>query len=257
MNRFSVDYAANRINKFDEQWYQIADPKTSELIDCRSVTTILDVYPKGIGFKLWLQRAGEDADKIRNEAGQLGSNVHRLIELTLRGETITFEGLDGQRYATIDEWERYLSWCRWYKEAIEKQSIEPIAIEQIVFDLENRIAGTIDLVANTKDGVKIFDWKTGGYIGDTAEIQVNQYRKMVNATDEFVTGCEIIQLNPSVNKKGYKIIVPEGYEADVRAFASCVQIFDRAYPNAKPKYKTYPNEVSLEYLNNNKLNLGE
>lgn len=73
--KFTVDVQANRINKFDEQWYQVL--VDNELKDFRSVTTTLDVFPKGIGFKLYLQKYGDDADKIRNEAGQLGSHVHK------------------------------------------------------------------------------------------------------------------------------------------------------------------------------------
>jgi hypothetical protein len=256
--KFNVDVPANRINKFDQQWYTIADPTLPSPVDLPGVTTYLDIYPKGIGYKLWLQRVGEDADTIRDEAGQLGTNVHKIIERTLRGETLTFETETGTRLCSLVEWERYMSWCLWYQDSRDKDALTLVAIEQIVFDLTDKVAGTIDLIADTRRGRRIFDWKTGSFVGDTASIQVNQYRKIANGMKVFgeITGAEIVQLHPSLNKKGFKVVdADDTYDDDVDAFVSIRRIWNRANPKATPKYRRYPNTVSLDFLNSEKLNL--
>ncbi len=277
IEKFQVDIEANRINKFDEQWYQIVVPDKEEPLDLPSVTTYLQAYPKGIGFKLWLQRVGERADAIRNEAAQLGILVHRLIEATLKGETITFENELGQRICSLEEWERYLSWCLWYQEYKEKYNLEPVAIEQIVFDLDRMTAGTIDLIAKMtitekvkmegkrkheeikRDILKVFDWKTGQYIGDTAKIQVSIYQDIANKMKVFgeIESAEIVQIYPNLNRKGFRTyeVSQEEIPDNIEAFESCQKIFNKANPNFKPKYLSYPNQVSLGFLEKEKLNL--
>jgi len=265
IEKFQVDVEANRINKYDEQFYQIVVPGEKELVDLLSVTGYLQVYPKGVGFKLWLQRVGENADAIRDEAGQLGKMTHRLIEATLRGGTVTFENADGTRNCSLVEWERFLSWCLWYQEYKEKYNLEPLFIEQIVFDLDRKTAGTIDLIGKiaveeekqTREMLKVFDWKTGQYVGDTAEIQVSIYQDIANKMKVFgeIEGAEIVQLYPKLNRKGYRVKVVEDIEENLIAFESCQRIFNRANPNFKPKALTYPNMVNLEGLDEEKLNL--
>jgi len=277
IEKFQVDLEANRINKFDEQWYQIVVPEKEKPIDLPSVTTYLQAYPKGIGFKLWLQRVGENADTIRNEAAQLGILVHRLIEATLKGETITFENELGQRICSLVEWERFLSWCLWYQDMKENHNLEPLFIEQIVFDIDRMTAGTVDLIGKItitekikvegqrkheevkRDILKVFDWKTGQYIGDTAKIQVSVYQDIANKMKVFgkIEGAEIVQMYPNLNKKGFRVytVEPEEISDNLEAFEACQKIFNKANPNFAPKYRSYPNQVSLDFLNKEKLNL--
>lgn len=251
--KFNVDVGANRILRFDQNWYQVPTPEGIK--DFKGVTTVLDVYPKGIGFKLWLQRTGADADTIRDEAGQLGSHVHKLIEMTLRGETVTFEDEKANRICTLEEWEKYMRWCAWYQLAREEDEFEPLFIEQIVFDPLQEVAGTIDCIAKTSRGLRIKDWKTGSYIGDTAEIQVAKYMQMANAMKSFgqITGADIIHLSAQ-NKQGFKEIEVENYGEQLESWDHTHAIWMRINKNAKPKYRVYPNTVSLEVLNGEKLN---
>lgn len=254
---FNVDVKANRINRFDQQWYQIVLPEKT--VDLPSVTTYLDVFPKGLGYKLWLQNVGDKADSIRNEAGQLGSHVHKLIEMTLRGELVSFENLDGTRNCTLEEWERYMSWCLWYQDAVKTLDLMPLYIEQIVHNVELEMAGTVDLIAQTKQGVQIFDWKSGSFVGDTAEIQVSTYIILASKMGVFgnIVGGNIVQLHPSLNKKGFRASAVENIDVNFKSMLNCQQIWKRVNKNAKPKYRSYPNEISLEFLNKEPLNFSE
>lgn len=248
IERFNVDVKANRINKFDQQWYQISTPEG--IVDIPSVTTYLDVFPKGLGFKLWLQKVGDNADSIRDEAGQLGSVVHKLIENTLRGETVEFEHDGGSRTCSLVAWERYLAWCKWYQKARAEEELVPLFTEQIVFDAELKFAGTVDLICQTKNGIRIKDWKTGSFVGDTAEIQLSTYLTIGNKMQVFgeIVGADIVQLNPSLNKSGFRQTEVEDIEANWSTMLNCQQIWNRVNKNAKPKYRYYPNSVSLEIL---------
>jgi len=143
---YSIDLEMNKINKFDQQWYQVARPDRG-VIDCRSVTTILKMaHPIDPGLIKYFKKNGEDSDKIRDDAGRLGSSVHKLIELTLTGKPVTFENEAGVRICTLDEWEIYLAWCRWYEAAKQEEGFKVLYVEQMVYDLDARIAGTVDLI---------------------------------------------------------------------------------------------------------------
>jgi hypothetical protein len=245
--KFNVDLQINKINKFDQQWYQIATPEGFK--DLRSVTTILNmVHPIDIGFIQWMKREGRNADIIRDEASQLGTHVHKLIELTLSGTELTFETEDKQRICTLDEWEIFLHWCDWYKDAKKTIKLKPLFVEQIVFNIEEGIAGTVDLIANTKNGIIVFDWKTG-QLGN-GNIQVSKYLDIANKLKIYgeIKGASIVQLGSNLNKKGYRVTDIENLDFHIKTFNLDLELFNRVYPDFKPKYKVYPNIVSLKIL---------
>ena|SRR3990167_10314770 len=246
--KYNVDVGANRILKYDQSWYSIAAPEGD--VDLKSVTTVLDVFPKGMGFKLWLQKYGDDADRIRDEAGQMGTRVHKMIEVTLRGEVVIFENEDGTRNCSLEEWERYLSWCLWYQEERKTNDMKPLFIEQIVYSVDLGVAGTVDLIAQTKRGIEIYDWKTGSFVGDTAEIQVSTYLVLANLMKVFgeVGFSSIVQMNPSLNRKGFRVTEVEDVQENFKTFGNCLNIWNRVNKKAVPKYRTYPNKVDLTAL---------
>jgi hypothetical protein len=245
--KFNVDLAINKINKFDQQWYQIATP--SGVADLKSVTTILSMaHPIDSGLIQWMKREGRNADIIRDEAGQLGTHVHKLIELALSGAELTFEDENKNRICTLEEWEIFLHWCDWYKEAKKTIGLKPLFVEQIVFNVEEGIAGTIDLIAETNKGIILIDWKTG-QIGN-GEIQVSKYLDMANKLKVYgdVKGAMILQLGSGLNKKGYRVTEIDNIDYHIKTFNLDLELFNRVYPDFKPKYKTYPNIISLKTL---------
>jgi hypothetical protein len=251
--KFNVDLQANKINKFDQQWYQIATPEGFK--DLKSVTTILSMaHPIDAGLIQWMKREGRNADIIRDEAAQLGTHVHKLIEMTLTGAELTFELEDKQRICTLEEWETFLHWCDWYQEAKKTLGLKPLFVEQIVFNIEEGIAGTVDLIAETNSGIIIIDWKTG-QIGN-GEIQVSKYLDIANNLKVYgeIKGAAILQLGNGLNKKGYRLSQIDNIDYHIKTFNLDLELFNRVYPDFKPKYKTYPNVVSLEILNKENLN---
>lgn len=251
--KFNVDVGANRINKYDEQCYTVNTPKG--VFDLPSVSLIKEIFPKSKGLELFFKKYGNDADTIRDEAGQLGTHVHKIIQQTLIGETVSFENEDGKRNCSLVEWERYLSWCLWYQSVKEELALEPIAVEQIVWDLDLFVAGTVDLIAKTNRGIEIFDWKTGGSVDDDASVQVAAYWEMTNRMKIFgkVEFASIVQLNPKLNKAGFRAKEIENLQQYFGYFLNCKEIWKGKNKNFKPKYRTYPNQISLESLNAEKL----
>jgi hypothetical protein len=245
--KFNVDLAVNKINKFDQQWYQIVTP--SGVADLKSVTTILSMaHPIDAGLIQWMKREGRNADLIRDEAAQLGTHVHKLIELTLSGAEITFEDENKNRVCTLDEWEVFLHWCDWYQEMKQVHDLKPLHIEQIVFNIEEGIAGTVDLIAGTDEGTMIFDWKTG-QLGN-GNIQVSKYLDMANKMGMYgeIKRAAIVQLGNGLNKKGWRMTEITNIDYHIKTFNLDLELFNRVYPDFKPKYKEYPNVVSLAML---------
>lgn len=247
IEKFRVDVKANRILKFDESWYQVELNGTQH--DLISITTVLSrAYPMNPSLLAWIKKNGENADILRDEAGKEGSSVHRIIELALKGNEVSFENEDGSRNYTIVEWEKFCFWCAWYKDARQTIDLQPLYVEQIVYDIEEGIAGTIDLIAETSSGRQIYDWKTG-HIG-TGEVQVSKYLTMANKMKFFgeIKHANIVQLGATLNKNGWRVTNIKYPELLSDIFDSVLKLFNRVYPELQPKYKTFPNKTSLQFI---------
>ena len=233
---------AKRIDVMDERWYEIkAGGETHTL---RSVTTFLEVFPKDYGFKQWLKAAGFNADLVLERSAQFGSAVHSLIERALKGETVTY--YDGME---IGVWERFLIWLDWWEEFNSEHEVKWSAdfVEMITYDLKLGYAGTVDLIARVDGEVEVFDWKTGNYVGDEAEIQISAYAKSVaKQLKTDVSKGNIIHVpQKKPNKKGYRVYEVTDIETNFDDFLHTQELYFRKHKNEKPKYKQLPAEVNL------------
>jgi hypothetical protein len=261
MTNYGVD--AEQITKFDERWYRrVLDKKKGTYEVVPGVTTYLEAYPKGVGYDLWLMNT-KDPYAMRDEAGQLGTETHKLIELTLHGEMAEY--FDGQ--TKIEAWERYLSWCLWWKTFTKENVVkyEKEWIEHLTWNDIDKYAGTVDLIAEVNGKIEIFDWKTGSFVGDTAEIQVSAYAESVGLElNKQILIANIVQLNPKLNKKGVRVreINRDEILSNFEDFKHIQKIWHRENKNAKPKFLTYPTKVNLKYIEENEIiiinkNIGE
>lgn len=237
---------AKRIDIMDERWYEVKDGDKTHTL--RSVTTFLEVYPKGYGFRQWLKTAGFNADLVLERSAQFGSAVHSMIERALQGETVSYyDGMD------IKVWERFLIWLDFWKELNANHDVKwsKDFVEMITYDLDLQYAGTVDLIARIDGEIELFDWKTGNYIGDEAEIQLSAYAKSVEKQLKCeVKKCNIVHIPlDKPNKKGYRIKEVTDIENNFEDFLSVQRVYFRSHKNEKPKYKTLPSEVNLETNN--------
>ena len=70
------DKEENQITFLDERFY--FNKKSGKWQ--ASVTTQLQVYPKGFGFEQWLKDLGGNANEVLKRSQEQGSNIHDAID---------------------------------------------------------------------------------------------------------------------------------------------------------------------------------
>lgn len=223
-----------QITVSDERWYMKPVPNVEtavpEYAPVPSVTWIAGYWPKGVGFYKWLADKGwDEAEAVKQAAGDRGSRVHLAIEKILNGEEFRIDtkvmdknrSSEGELYETELTYEELLcvkSFLDW-REAVKP---ETIATETVIFSDIHGYAGTVDYVCRI-DGVPyVIDFKTSKQVWKEYELQVSAYRvalengenplyeKNPNGTDSNtlvdMSGCKtaILQLGYERNKAGYK-----------------------------------------------------
>lgn len=174
----------------DERWYfkESKDPETKLPIMTAvpSVTWIAGHYPKGIHFYKWLAEKGwDEAEAIKQAAGDKGSKVHEAISSILRGEEVRIDSKFPNKSKStaedaimeelsFEEVECIMSFIDWKKSLT---SFEPIAWDIVVFSEQGNYAGTIDLIAKINGDLYVVDFKTSQYIWTEYELQISAYRK--------------------------------------------------------------------------------
>jgi hypothetical protein len=146
---------------FDPKWHSYSMAGVGKL---RSVSSILNKYfpfdaPKIA--KVVADKSGRSVDDVLQEwkmSAVLGSNVHAHIEAQLLGTApaaapAKLQGNEDKFFAEATK-----------AVARVTDRYEVVAVEQVVADIPNRIAGTIDLIARNKatGAILVGDWKTSG-----------------------------------------------------------------------------------------------
>lgn len=244
----------DRIDKFDERWYTLTKgDATKNVINVSAV--LEEQTPTPYGYYEWLKNNGHNSEYLLSVAQFLGSSVHAVIEKTLMQQPVDFHEYAPEwgKLGTVI-WERYMRWCAWFNELYTTSEVhlENSWIETIVGSWEKEFAGTADYIVRVGDKYKIFDWKTGKYINEKAEIQISTYA--VLAEQKF--GIEIEDANivhipaEKPNKKGYRVktLSREEIQANYEVFVKLKETYDIFHSKDKPKYLSYPTQVTLEQL---------
>lgn len=213
--QFQVDETTKQITFMDLRFY-----RTSEGEYFPSVTTILDAYPKNAAFFDWLKKHGDEADTIRDEAGERGSIVHGLTEKYDNGEVVSLIDADGKIRYKSNEWkmfERYVDFC---------DTIQPEVLhtEYNIISPNLGTAGTIDrniLLKTPKiKGKFLLDIKTSNQLHDHYWSQLAAYVKLHEEAfpDEPIDGICILWLNAktrgasktgAIQGKGWQLVFPD------------------------------------------------
>lgn len=161
-----------------------------------SVTTILDAYPKEPSYYAWLKKVGEEADEIRNAAGDRGSTVHQMTEDLDAGiELSLLDSETGFQQYSVQEW----AMAGRYVEFITRFAPEILASELTLYSLRYKMAGTLDRLIELNGKRYILDIKTSNAIYDTYWLQVAAYSIML---DQEVDGVAILWLNAKTRTEG-------------------------------------------------------
>lgn len=261
MKHYKVDFDAKRIDVFDERFYIIKVGGKEYVF--YNVTGWLKAFPKGEGYEKWLIN-NKDPYEMRDKAADFGSQVHNLIEKTLNGESATYyDGMD------VKVWERYLMWCNFWHSLLNNpekvlglKGIKEIQApkdftEFTVYDINDEAAGTVDKMIKVifnDDTFRfvIIDWKSGEHIYPTHKIQIATYSTFVKRMFKIEEPLAyIVQIHPSLNKKGWRVTTVEGIDHYYQIFKYTQYNYKEAFGEPKPKFKTYPTEIDTEYIKNN------
>ena len=156
--------------------------KTERELCLQAACALWDEAPTGTKMSAMAYRAtleariGKQKAHARElaKAGEIGSQVHSLIEWNLRREL----GLPVKEQPTISDaaqW-AFMAWEDWKKQA----GLKPIEIERTVWSLTHGYAGTMDLlgevdIAGVGRTVAVLDWKSGKAIYPEARLQNAAY----------------------------------------------------------------------------------
>jgi len=255
MGNLIHDTEAKQINVLDNRYY------TNDMVKYwPSATTILDAYPKGPWFFKWLKEQGENADKLRDEAGDRGSRVHNATEQLDKGNPIHWADDDGKAFFQLDEWQLLLNYVDF------KEKVNPVIIanEQPLCSDTLGFGGTLDRIVEFAGKRWLLDIKTSNQISDTFILQLSAYAKLWNEkfphlpiddvcilwlkstirTDKIDEKKGVWQGRPYNNPKGWQIITfDEHYEVAYKDFEHVKAIFNRANPNYKPLNLIYPDVI--------------
>jgi hypothetical protein len=125
-----------------------------------------------------------------------------------------------------------------------------------VYSIEHKCAGTIDWAPLVNGKREVFDWKTSKAVYEAYVLQIAAYAKMYELqSGEEVKKGNILLLGSSLNKKGWRLSdynkkdVGEGFED----FIHTQHVWRRNNKNAMPKFKQYPMEVDLNFIQENEI----
>lgn len=205
-----------------------------------SVTSILQMFPKGEHFETWLKKVGFSADYLVKKAAEEGTLVHDLAERYLKREELSYLYEDGNPRYSHSVWEMFLKFIDFW------ETYNPTLIETEIhlFSDELKVAGTCDLIVEIDGELWILDLKTSNHISLTYEIQTAIYGKCYEECfGKKVKNYGVLWLKSSKRKankdkmcgKGWEIIQPvRTYEENIEMFKKLQDIWSIVNPKPTP-----------------------
>lgn len=243
-----IDTQKNRIEFLDTRYYM--DDKA---LWWPSSTTVLEAYPKPAHFYEWLKKVGDQADEIRDEAGDRGSTVHQLTEAYDLGDEVTMIGENGRpKYKQI-EWamfERYVDFMKRFNPQILDTELHLVSSE-LGFGgtLDRRMLLTEEFGSHAGKKV-ILDIKTSNAIHNHYWLQLASYAKLYEKIyGEAMDDVVILWLNAktrtegkkgAVQGVGWQLLFPEqGIEYYWRLFRATQALWLEENKDYKPRNISY------------------
>jgi hypothetical protein len=253
-----------QITTYDERWY--AKPSIDEKTGLPvykfvpSVTWIASYYPKGIGFYKWLANKGwDEAEAIKEMAGDKGSKVHQAITILLNGKEVKMGDYmmnietGEMEELKVEEYECVMKFVEWFKET----KPEILANEITAFSQDETFAGTIDIICRIDGQIYIVDIKTSQTIWPEHELQISAYSHLNLNLEELKISKEewdkrklaILQLGYRRNNNGWKFTeISDKFDL----FLATYKIWQNECEGVEPQQKDYPLYLTLKEENTEK-----
>jgi len=152
-----------------ERFY--ARVKDDKVIWYPSVTRIIKATsPTPQGLMAWTAKHGiADANKLRDEAAERGTQMHILIEEYLTTGTLALDGLPEFHQKALASFAQF---CR-------DHDVQPVHTEKVLYSDEYQYAGACDLICTMmwkKLRIRaMIDFKSGTYLYDDYAVQLGMY----------------------------------------------------------------------------------
>lgn len=231
----------------DGRFYSEDDWKTWQ----PSVTSILEVYPKGFGFQQWLKDVGNNASEIADRAAAVGSKIHSLTEDLNNGKEVVYD-----HSFDLIEWQMLCKFVDFWT------NVQPelIANELTMISSDLGFAGTLDRVLKINGLNYLVDIKTSNYLHDTHELQLSAYAKLWNELhpELQIDKTAILWLKASTRTekidhekeiyqgKGWQLKIFDDYEGAFKDFQHVQAIWKRCNPNPQPMNLVYPMTLKID-----------
>jgi hypothetical protein len=213
MSKIMIDLSRRQLTMADARFYYDEEGNYVP-----SVTTILNAYPKGPEYYMWLKKVGMDADEIRDAAGERGSTVHNLTEQYDEGKEVSLMNDNGGFRFRMDEWNMFEK----YVTFINKCHPVMILSEETFVSRELGFAGTIDRIMTIGAANYLVDIKTSSSIWESYWLQLAAYKKLYEYCTRKenytrIDGVAVLWLNSKTRSEGKNgAIQGEGWQLSIR-----------------------------------------
>lgn len=265
---------------FNDHWYKVTVEGAPYYLP--SVTTKLGIVDKPF-LAQWRGDIGNrEADLRMYEAGQRGKRIHWAYEIALNGGVVVYDPWQNPVFteegiaALKAEHKGNVSILRtqdemWQMAKLEKQfnALHPfvIAVEQKVYDIANKDAGTIDnvlfidegdyLISGAKPvhlsgGIYINDLKTGKVVDENTWLQLAAYGYMYEQSHGMkIAGALITHTSATIKSgiPGLKTLVRERQELierDYPDYRHASALWEREHKDDQPETFNFPATIQLK-----------
>lgn len=204
------------------------------------VTTILDeASPMPYALRQFmLNNTAEDAESIKNTAGDFGTRMHSVYERLLNGVTIDLLN----EYKTTREKKHIFSFYEWYN----KYKPTELKTEFTVASLKHKIAGTLDLRCKINGKVVIIDFKTSSGIYYSHHLQLAAYKELYEEmTGEKVDEVYVLRTGSKHNSNYEFKQINKPFAEFKNVYDTYLSLHDGKIP-PPPLVDVYPDSLTLE-----------
>lgn len=254
------------ISVFDDRYYEFE--VEGKVLRIPSVTTVQAVE-SNIGLDKWKMELGLNAPEVLRQSADRGSRVHDALEKALYGYKIICNPIDHPiydseellklgKYHNIPDQREYEMVLRGL-EILNSWNITSFAVEEIIYDLDIRYAGRLDLRATLNDstvmvnrkkvtlnGEYVIDYKTGGAFPKHSEQVVAYGMAVEKMHNKNLAGAIVLYLNANT-KSGVsvKVIQREDWDSHFEIFKATAHLYSLRNPVQDVEKKILPR--FLEY----------
>ena len=190
-----------------------------------SVTTIINQHlgwnkQALLGWTKRMMLGGQDADKVLNEAGDIGTLLHLLIEGHQRGFDIDTKDYSyNQEKAAMKAFAGYLQWY-------EKVKFKSLRNEVLLINEEMQVGGTIDCIGKMGDDLVVVDWKTSKYLYAENKLQLAAYTYMFEQAQPKANVAYglVMRFGKEDGKFHQHVIKREKLETGIEIFKALIKI---------------------------------